>query len=225
MKKLLIFLIILFLTVSYTKAQTKDTTTSSTVNKTVTTQQKKDETDVIFSLGPEDVDLLIDLTYSDNYKIAEKAVYRLGQIKSKKAFDRLISIFLFSGSSVEKGFDEVILASIWSLGELGDKRSLDPLIDNYDRFKSVPYRIQIIRAVGKIGKDSEKAYTFLERILKSTDNNYIAFEVVRAFKDLGRIDAIKILSEVLKEKKFEKWVNSEIEKVITYFATPKSDEK
>ncbi|MGB9621084.1 MAG: HEAT repeat domain-containing protein [Brevinematia bacterium] len=188
-------------------------------------QLKKDETDVIFSLGTEDTDLLIDLTYSDNYKIAEKAVYRLGQIKSKKAFDRLISIFLFSGPSIEKGFDEVILASIWSLGELGDKRALDPLIDNYDRFKSVPYRVQIIRAVGKLGKDSEKAYIFLERTLKSTDNNYIAFEIVKAFENLGRVDAVKVLSEVLKEKRFEKWVNDEIERVIKLLTTPKKEEK
>lgn len=179
------------------------------------TQKKPEYEDIILSLGPEDVDLIIDLTYSENYDIAKRAVYRLGQIKSKKSFDRLISIFLFSGSSVEKGFDEVILASIWALGELGDKRALDPLIDNYDRFKSIPYRVETIRAIGKLGKGSDRAFIFLDRLIKAIDNNTIAFEIVRAFRNIGRAEAIKTLSEVLKSGKFEMWVNREIEKVIS----------
>ena len=190
-----------------------------------TSKQSGSYVDVISSLGPEDVDLLIDLTYSENFDIAQKAVYRLGQIKSKKAFDRLISIFLFSGSSVEKGFNEVILASVWSLGEIGDKRALEPLIDNYDRFKSVPYKVQVIRAVGKLGKDSEKAFVFLDRIIKSTDNNMIGFHAAKALGDIGKVEAIITLSEVLKSGKFEKWVNKEIEKIISELSSLKAGDK
>lgn len=210
MKKLILVFSLLFLSFSYLG---------------FSAETKREPQDIISTLGPEDVDLLIDLTYSENYSVAKRAVYRLGQIKSKKSFDRLISIFLFSGASVEKGFDEVILASIWALGELGDKRALDPLIDNYDRFKSIPYRIEIIRAVGKLGKDSERAFVFLERLIKSTDNNMIAFEVVRAFRDIGRIDAIKVLSEVLKSGKFERWVNVEIEKTLSEIGRTKEESK
>ncbi len=168
----------------------------------------------ILSLGREDIDLLIDLTYSDNFDIAEAAVYRLGQLKEKKAFDRLISIFLFSGPSIEKGFDAVILASIWSLGEIGDPRAVDPLINNYNRFTSVPYRTQIIRALPKI-TNTDTVFNFLESVLKSTDNNMIAFEVVDALEKLGRIEALKVLSMVYDSKKFELWVNKKIEKVMS----------
>lgn len=218
-KNVIVFLLVFVMVGNIVFAQSK---------KQDQVQQKsssKQEQDIISSLGPEDVDLILDLTYSDNYSVASKAVYRLGQIKSKKAFDRLISIFLFSGSSVEKGFDEVILASIWSLGEIGDKRALDPLIDNYDRFKSIPYRVEIIRAVGKLGKDSEKAFVFLDRLIKATDNNMIAFEIAKAFREFGRIEAIKTLSEVLKSGRFESWVNKEIEKVINDLSTPKEKPK
>ncbi|MFN4244676.1 MAG: HEAT repeat domain-containing protein [Brevinematia bacterium] len=208
-----ILLIVAFVSVfSWVFAQSKEAVSH---DSSKSSSKEKKEYDVISSLGPEDVDLIIDLTYSDNYDIAQRAVYRLGQIKSKKAFDRLISIFLFSGYSVEKGFDEVILASIWSLGELGDKRAIDPLIDNYDRFKSVSYKVQIIRAIGKLGKGSEKAFVFLDRVIKSTDNNMIAFEVVKSLENIGKVESIKTLSEVLKSGRFEKWVNREIERVIS----------
>ncbi|MCX8029015.1 MAG: hypothetical protein N2712_03370 [Brevinematales bacterium] len=186
-------------------------------------KDKHDPSDVIFSMGLEDTQLLIDLTYSDNFRIAQKAVYRLGQIKATNAFYRLISIFLTFGTFVQKGFEDVILASVWSLGEIGDKRALDPLIDNYNRFNSVPYRIETIRAVSKLGKDSDKAFVFLDTIIRTTDNNMIAFEVVKAFKNIGKIEAIKTLSEVLKSGKFEKWVNLEIENAIVYLGGAKKE--
>lgn len=181
----------------------------------VDTSRTKDPSDVIMTFGSNDIDLLIDLTYSENFRVAQRAVYRLGQLKATNAFDRLMSIFLFSGQSVSKGFYEVILASVWSLGEIGDKRALDPLIDNYDRFPSITYKAEIIRSVGKIGKDSEKAFVFLDRIIKSTENNMIAFECARAFKNIGRNEAITTLTEILRSGKFERWVNVEIEKVIS----------
>jgi HEAT repeat protein len=196
-----------FLSFGQTTKETKDTKTK----------------DPIAAFGPEDIDILLDLTYSDNYKIAAKAVYRLGELKAKKAFDRLISIFLFSGPSVDAGFDEVILASIWSLGEIGDPRAVDPLIDNYFRFTSTPYRAEIIRAVSKI-TNSDKVYTFLERTIRATQNNVIAYEVVKAFARIKRLEAIKVLSEILDQKKFEKWVNDEIEKTIKLLSSGESKE-
>ncbi|MEN2998470.1 MAG: hypothetical protein ABDH28_05490 [Brevinematia bacterium] len=217
-------IIIMLIVVVCAWAQTKKESSEKPLVSTKE-EQKQEPEDVIFSFGPEDVDLLIDLTYSDNYKIAQKAVYRLGQLKLKKAFDRLISIFLFSGSSVEKGFDEVILASIWALGELGDKRALEPLVDNYDRFKSIPYRIEIIRAIGKLGKGSEKAFIFLDRVIKSVDNNMIAFETVRALKNVDKPEVIKTFSEVLKSGRFERWVNKEIEKALSEMGTSQEEEK
>lgn len=177
--------------------------------------KSKDPSDVIMTFGPNDIDLLIDLTYSDNFRVAQKAVYRLGQLKATNAFDRLISIFLFSGQSVSKGFYEVILASVWSLGEIGDKRAIDPLIDNYDRFTSTSYKIEVIRALGKIGKDSEKAFVFLDRVIRSTGNNMIGIECARALKNIGKTEALRTLTEILKSGKFERWVNMEIEKIIS----------
>jgi HEAT repeat protein len=187
-------------------------------------QSSKVSKDPIASLGPEDIDMLLDLTYSDNYKIAARAVYRLGELKEKKSFDRLISIFLFSGPSVDTGFDEVILASIWSLGELGDVRAVDPLIDNYLRFTSVTYRAEIIRAVSKI-TNTDKVYTFLERTIKSTQNNVIAYEVAKAFAKIKRPESIKVLSELLDQKKFEKWVNDEISNTISLLGGSSEEKK
>ncbi|MCS7298842.1 MAG: hypothetical protein RMJ37_02615 [Spirochaetia bacterium] len=179
------------------------------------TNKSQDPSDVIMTFGPSDIDLLIDLTYSDNFRVAQRAVYRLGQLKATNAFDRLMSIFLFSGQSVSKGFYEVILASVWSLGEIGDKRAIDPLIDNYDRFTSTPYKVEVIRALGKIGKDSEKAFVFLDRVIRSTENNMIGIECARALKNIGKTEAFRTLTEILKSGKFERWVNMEIEKIIS----------
>jgi len=131
---------------------------------------------------------------------------------------------LFSGPSVDTGFDEVILASIWSLGELGDVRAVDPLIDNYLRFTSVTYRAEIIRAVSKI-TNTDKVYTFLERTVKSTQNNVIAYEVAKAFAKIKRPESIKVLSELIDQKKFEKWVNDEISNTISLLGGSSEEKK
>ena len=153
-------------------------------------------------LGSEINDELIKLLLNDNFIVKKNAIKLVGKLKLADSVNFLIH-------NLDDIYNEVSIASIEALGEVGDLSAVPELLnvlntDDIDfQYSDIDMKFFILDAVKKIYVNQENpSFDYLYTCLKS-NNHTIKESVASVLGEIGKEDFIKPLIPLLKEKNLD----------------------
>ncbi len=147
-------------------------------------------------LGKEIENDIIKLLLIDDFIVKKNAVLLCGKLKFKNAVDMLIS-------NLDNIYNEVSIAAIEALGEIGDLSAVPELLNVLDiedvsfQYTDLDMKLYIIDAIKKIYQYNQNAsYEYLYESLKKENNN-VRESVAFLLGEIGKDEFVKPLSELL----------------------------
>ncbi|MFX1496214.1 MAG: HEAT repeat domain-containing protein [Promethearchaeota archaeon] len=158
-------------------------------------------------IKPEIKDDIIKLILIDDFIVKQNAIKLSGKLKLIDAVDLLIT-------NLDNIYNEVSIASIKALGEIGDESAVPDLLGVLDiedvsfEYTDLDMRLFILDAVKNIYLNNKNAtydhlYSYLEK-----DNDTIKESVAFLFGELGKEDFVNPLLNLLHERNLEIKKNS-----------------
>ncbi len=139
---------------------------------------------------------LIELALIDDFRVKKNAIVLIGKLKLKNAVDLLIT-------NLDNIYNEVIIASIESLSEIGDISAVPELLNILDiedasfEFLDFSFFSYILDAVKKIYLNNKNTpYDYLYASL-AKDNNVLKESIAYIFGELGEDEFIGPLTDLL----------------------------
>jgi HEAT repeat protein len=150
--------------------------------------------------------LIRSLNHKD-WIIRSNAAKALGKIGDKMAVAALTDLLQEENVHVQKGRDNVIENVVWALGEIGQQRSLIPIIEKLQSGMPV-IRAEAAEALGKIGDN--KAVPHLIPLLKDDRNPGVRKSIVRAFGEMPTEAAVQSLAEALGDENYSVRLHAQV---------------
>jgi HEAT repeat protein len=153
-------------------------------------------------LGKEIENDIIKLLLIDDFIVKKNAILLCGKLKFKNAVDMLIS-------NLDNIYNEVSIAAIEALGEIGDLSAVPELLNVLDiedvsfEYTDLDMKLYIIDSIKKIYQYNQNAsYEYLYKSLEK-ENNLVRESVAFILGELGEVDFVKPLSKLLEIKNLD----------------------
>jgi HEAT repeat protein len=152
---------------------------------------------------------IVKLLMTDDFVVKENVIILSGKLKLVDAVDLLVD-------NLDSLYNEVSLASIKALGEIGDVSAVPELLDILNiedvsfEYTDIDMKFQIIDAIKKIYLANESAsydhlYNYLEK-----DNDTIRESIAFILGEIGRVEFVNPLISLLKIKNLDVKKNTAI---------------